>query len=102
MVKSTSRPASRVGTAAAPRPGGQPEPGDAVYASDEGPVNWAAGAVPRPPRLLLTLLGDYWWRRTEPLPSAAPVALLAEVGVSDSAAPAARSRPPPHRPLVTP
>ena len=25
----------------------------------------------RPPRLLLTLLGDYWWQRTEPLPSAA-------------------------------
>ncbi|MGH3168846.1 MAG: hypothetical protein ACRDN0_23555, partial [Trebonia sp.] len=40
----------------------------------------------RPPRLLLTLLGDYWWRRTEPLPSAAIVALLAEFGVSDSAA----------------
>ena len=30
----------------------------------------------RPPRLLLTLLGDYWWQRTEPLPSAAIVALL--------------------------
>src|ERR1700761_9759399 len=46
----------------------------------------------RPPRLLLTLLGDYWWRRTEPLPSAAIVALLAEFGVSDSAARAALSR----------
>ena len=30
----------------------------------------------RPPRLLLTLLGDYWWQRAEPLPSAAIVALL--------------------------
>jgi phenylacetic acid degradation operon negative regulatory protein len=55
---------------------------------------WTApGAVAqRPPRLLLTLLGDYWWRRTEPLPSAAIVALLAEFGVSDSAARAALSR----------
>ena len=46
----------------------------------------------RPPRLLLTLLGDYWWQRTEPLPSAAIVALLGEFGVSDSAARAALSR----------
>lgn len=46
----------------------------------------------RPPRLLLTLLGDYWWQRTEPLPSAAIVALLAEFGVSDSASRAALSR----------
>jgi phenylacetic acid degradation operon negative regulatory protein len=46
----------------------------------------------RPPRLLLTLLGDYWWQRTESLPSAALVALLAEFGVSDSAARAALSR----------
>src|SRR6266516_2862717 len=101
MVESTSRPASRVGTAAAPRPGGQPEPGDAVYASDEVPVTWSAGAVQRPPRLLLTLLGDYWWRRTEPLPSAALVALLAEFGVSDSAARAALSRLTRNQLLVT-
>lgn len=46
----------------------------------------------RPPRLLLTLLGDYWWRRTEFLPSAALVALLGEFGVSDAAARAALSR----------
>src|ERR1700722_2069887 len=45
----------------------------------------------RPPRLLLTLLGDYWWQRTESLPSAAIVGLLAEFGVSDSAARAALS-----------
>src|SRR5271155_1228039 len=51
------------------------------------------GPVPqRPPRLLLTLLGDYWWQRTESLPSAAIVGLLAEFGVSDSAARAALSR----------
>ncbi|HEX6451757.1 MAG TPA: PaaX family transcriptional regulator C-terminal domain-containing protein [Trebonia sp.] len=51
-----------------------------------------AAVAQRPPRLLLTLLGDYWWQRTEPLPSAAIVALLAEFGVSDSAARAALSR----------
>lgn len=45
-----------------------------------------------PNQLLLTLLGDYWWRRAEPLPSAALVALLAEFGVSDVAARAALSR----------
>ncbi|HEX6526755.1 MAG TPA: PaaX family transcriptional regulator C-terminal domain-containing protein [Streptosporangiaceae bacterium] len=49
-------------------------------------------AAQRPPRLLLTLLGDYWWQRSEPLPSAAIVAVLAEFGVSDSAARAALSR----------
>src|SRR5919108_6460011 len=46
----------------------------------------------RPPRLLLTLLGDYWWQREEQLPSAALVALLTEFGVSDTAARAALSR----------
>ncbi len=46
----------------------------------------------RPARLLLTLLGDYWWVRTEQLPSAALVALLTEFGISDTAARAALSR----------
>jgi phenylacetic acid degradation operon negative regulatory protein len=41
---------------------------------------------------LLTLRGDYGGQRTEPLPSAVIVALLAEFGVSDSAARAALSR----------
>ena len=45
-----------------------------------------------PPSLLLTLLGDYWWGQTEPLPSAALVDLLADFGVSDVAARAALSR----------
>lgn len=54
-------------------------------------------AVPRtrqgsPPSLLLTLLGDYWWGREEPLPSAAIVELLADFAVSDVAARAALSR----------
>lgn len=45
-----------------------------------------------PNRLLLTLLGDYWWRCTEHLPSAVLVALLNEFGISDVAARAALSR----------
>jgi phenylacetic acid degradation operon negative regulatory protein len=53
---------------------------------------WASRGQQPPPRLLLTLLGDYWWQRTEPLPTAAIVALLAEFKVSDSAARAALSR----------
>jgi phenylacetic acid degradation operon negative regulatory protein len=51
-----------------------------------GTRNW------RPPRLLLTLLGDYWWRQNELLPSAALVALLTEFGVSDTAARGAIAR----------
>ncbi len=61
-----------------------------ISVTSAGPGTVAAAQ--RPPRLLLTLLGDYWWRRSEPLPSAAIVALLAEFGVSDSAARAALSR----------
>jgi phenylacetic acid degradation operon negative regulatory protein len=99
MAESTSRRAGRSGPAAGHR--GQADPGAAVYARDEVPVTWSGGAVQRPPRLLLTLLGDYWWRRTEPLPSAALVALLAEFGVSDSAARAALSRLTRNRLLVT-
>ncbi|MDR0343428.1 MAG: PaaX family transcriptional regulator [Nocardiopsaceae bacterium] len=76
----------------APRSAVAAGPGGADFASDEVPQMWPGGVVQRPPRLLLTLLGDYWWRRTEPLPSAALVALLAEFGVSDSAARAALSR----------
>jgi phenylacetic acid degradation operon negative regulatory protein len=78
-----------------------PEPGRAEFASDEVPDMWLGAVAQRPPRLLLTLLGDYWWRRTEPLPSAALVALLAEFGVSDSAARAALSRLTRNRLLVT-
>ncbi len=75
--------------------------GDGEFAGDELPGMWLGGVVQRPPRLLLTLLGDYWWRRTEPLPSAALVALLAEFGVSDSAARAALSRLTRNQLLVT-
>src|SRR5215472_4842898 len=67
---------------------------------DDGEMRpWAAAQ--RPPRLLLTLLGDYWWQHTESMPSAALVALLAEFGVSDSAARAALSRLTRNRLLVT-
>ena len=62
--------------------------------ADDDPRPWTSPGpiTQRPPRLLLTLLGDYWWQRTDPLPSAAIVALLAEFGISDSAARAALSR----------
>jgi phenylacetic acid degradation operon negative regulatory protein len=72
-----------------------------VVGADDGgePRTW--GGAQRPPRLLLTLLGDYWWQRTESLPSAALVALLAEFGVSDSAARAALSRLTRNKLLVT-
>jgi phenylacetic acid degradation operon negative regulatory protein len=99
MAKSTSRHAGRSGTAARSRE--HTDLSVAMYADDEVPVTWSGGAVQRPPRLLLTLLGDYWWRRTEPLPSAALVALLAEFGVSDSAARAALSRLTRNQLLVT-
>jgi phenylacetic acid degradation operon negative regulatory protein len=50
----------------------------------------AVGA--RPQHLLLTLLGDFWYHRTEPLPSTALVRLLAEFGVTEGNARAAISR----------
>lgn len=57
------------------------------------PVDDSSGTRPgRPPRLLLTLLGDYWWSHDEQLPSAALVTLLADFGVSDAAARAAINR----------
>jgi phenylacetic acid degradation operon negative regulatory protein len=63
-----------------------------VHANEDQAEIRPWGVAQRPPRLLLTLLGDYWWQHTESLPSAALVALLAEFGVSDSAARAALSR----------
>lgn len=54
----------------------------------------------QPTRILLMLFGDYWWR-SEQLPSAALVALLAEFGVSDVAARAALSRLVRHGLLLT-
>jgi phenylacetic acid degradation operon negative regulatory protein len=46
----------------------------------------------QPQRLLSTLLGDYWYDRTEHLPSAALVTLLGDFGVSAVGARAALSR----------
>ncbi len=79
----------------------QPYPDGAVFSSEDASALRPGGVAQRPPRLLLTLLGDYWWRRTESLPSAALVALLAEFGVSDSAARAALSRLTRNQLLVT-
>jgi phenylacetic acid degradation operon negative regulatory protein len=78
-----------------------PPAGNALLAGDDDAETRPWGVAQRPPRLLLTLLGDYWWQHTEPLPSAALVALLAEFGVSDSAARAALSRLTRNRLLVT-
>jgi phenylacetic acid degradation operon negative regulatory protein len=50
-----------------------------------------AGASGRQ-HLLLTLLGDYWYPRFDPLPSGALVDLLAEFGVSETNTRAALSR----------
>jgi phenylacetic acid degradation operon negative regulatory protein len=46
----------------------------------------------RPQHLLLTLLGDFWYQRPEPLPSTALVRLLGEFGVTEPNARAALSR----------
>lgn len=45
-----------------------------------------------PQRLLTTLLGDYWYWRDEPIPSAALVRLLGEFGISPDGARAAMRR----------
>lgn len=58
---------------------------DAVTASDI--VNLPRSQVGNEPQyLLITLLGDYWFRRKELIPSAALVSLLKEFGVSESSA----------------
>ncbi|MGV9915265.1 PaaX family transcriptional regulator [Streptomyces tendae] len=48
------------------------------------------GATPQ--RLLLTLFGDYFYGRTEPIPSATLVKLLGEFGITSSSARAALGR----------
>jgi phenylacetic acid degradation operon negative regulatory protein len=53
-----------------------------------------------PSSLLLTLFGDYWFERPEPLPSAALVSLLGDFGVSEAAARTALSRMVKHRLLL--
>jgi phenylacetic acid degradation operon negative regulatory protein len=46
----------------------------------------------RPQHLIITLFGDYWWGRTEHLPSAGLVALVSEFDISATSARAALSR----------
>ena len=46
----------------------------------------------QPQHVLISLLGDYWPERSEPLPSAALVAIAEEFGISASSARAALSR----------
>ena len=66
--------------------------------SSRGAVGNGAGGLPRtqvgttPQHLLMTLLGDYWLGRTEHLPSAALVDLLAEFEISEPSARAALNR----------
>ncbi|GAA0240925.1 PaaX family transcriptional regulator [Cryptosporangium japonicum] len=47
---------------------------------------------PNPQHLFVTLFGDYWWARSEHLPSAGLVALANEFGISSASARAALSR----------
>ncbi|RVU20899.1 PaaX family transcriptional regulator [Streptomyces antnestii] len=61
-------------------------------AEPEVPPDDLSGRARGPQRLLMMLLGDYWFDRPEALPSAALVALLAEFGVSEVGARAALSR----------
>lgn len=51
-----------------------------------------AQSGPEPQRLLTVLLGDYWYWRTEAIPSQAIVLLLGEFGISDASARASMRR----------
>src|SRR5580704_2713984 len=79
--------------APAPAVGVTPRPTGAL--PEIAPAN---GRLPRsqvgttPQHLLMTLLGDYWSGRTEHLPSAALVELLAEFDISEASARAALNR----------
>lgn len=53
-----------------------------------------------PTSLLLTIFGDYWFERSESLPSAALVRLLGDFGVSEAAARTALSRMVKHKLLA--
>ena len=70
----------------------------AAAAASEGDTLAGDTGLPRsqlgtsPQHLLMTLLADYWLDRTEHLPSAALVALLAEFGASEASARAALNR----------
>jgi phenylacetic acid degradation operon negative regulatory protein len=61
-------------------------------AEDDAPRLPRAQEGAKPQHLIITLFGDYWWGRTEHLPSAALVALAHEFGISSASARAALSR----------
>lgn len=68
-------------------------PGDLAVDSADGPLALPRSQVGSPPQhLLTTLLGDYWYRPTEHLPSGALVRLAEEFGVTAIGARAALSR----------
>src|SRR5579863_4063069 len=77
-VVSRSRPSVVVGTPAG------------TAGSDGGLPRAQTGTTPQ--HLLMTLLGDYWLGRSEHLPSAALVDLLAEFEISEPSARAALNR----------
>ncbi len=62
------------------------------YHADDAPRLPRAQEGARPQHLIITLFGDYWWGRTEHLPSAALVALAREFDISSASARAALSR----------
>lgn len=66
---------------------GQP---DATGGSESHLPRAQVGTTPQ--HLLMTLLGDYWYNRTEHLPSAALVDLLAEFGITEPSARASLNR----------
>lgn len=61
-------------------------------ASDEAAVLPRSQNGPQPQRLLLTLLGDYWFGHEEHLPSAALVKVLSQFGSTSASSRAALSR----------
>lgn len=82
-------------TTAPPRRGSRRPGGPGGEAAGQGEAELElprSQAGPQPQRLLLTLLGDYWWRQQEPIPSAALVRLLLDFDVSEASARAAFGR----------
>lgn len=66
------------------------ESGNGAFLGDGSLPRTQVGTTPQ--HLLMTLLGDYWFDRSEHLPSAALVELLAEFDISEPSARAALNR----------
>src|SRR5690606_2546666 len=62
----------------------------AAEAAPGGPPRPRLG--PEPQRLLVIALGDYWYWRSEPIPSQALIAVLGEFGITPASARAAMRR----------